>query len=361
MKKLSIVIPCHNEAESLPALVQEVRAAVSRDDIEVVLVNDGSTDDSARVLQELVQGDPIIKVVTNEVNKGYGGAILAGLAASEGTYIGWMHGDLQTPFKDALQALTVIESMGEPKDLYVKGLRKGRSLFDSFFTFGMSIFESLLLGAKLYDINAQPNIFHRDFFASWRNPPRDFSLDLYAFYLARSQGLRVMRIPVLFPPRRYGSSHWNLGIVSRFKFIKRTVSFSLKLKQEVSPRMATFAKYLVAGAFAGAVHLLLLYAFTDLLAIHYLISTTLALFIVFWISFGLQKYWTFKEHSRERIGRQALQYFMMHSVNFAANAGLLYVFVEFVGLWYLFAQVVVSLSLALVTFLINRAYIFKAA
>ena len=49
----------------------------------------------------------------------------------------------------------------------------------------MSLFETLLLRTRLWDINAQPTMFHRDFFASWDRPPHDFSLDLYAYYGAK--------------------------------------------------------------------------------------------------------------------------------------------------------------------------------
>ena len=233
MVKLSIVIPCYNEADSLPNLVAEINTAMDRNDVEVILVNDGSRDDSARVLEQLTRNSPYIRTITNATNQGYGGAILAGLMAGKGTYLGWMHGDLQTPFKDALLALRKIESLHDPEDIYVKGLRKGRSLFDRFFTLGMSVFETFLLRRRLFDINAQPNIFHRRFFASWQEPPRDFSLDLYALFIARSRGMKIIRIPVIFPPRQYGHSTWNLGFTSRLKFIRRTVRYSLELRTKV--------------------------------------------------------------------------------------------------------------------------------
>ena len=114
---------------------------------------------------------------------------------------------------------------------YVKGNRKGRGLDDQFFTFGMSVFETVYLGKRLYDVNAQPNIFSRNFFESWKNPPYDFALDLYALYMARTKNLDVIRFDVNFPPRIYGSSHWNTGIKSKWKFIKRTLAFSRNMKK----------------------------------------------------------------------------------------------------------------------------------
>ena len=233
MRKLSIIIPCYNEAESLPKLVAEINGAMGRGDVEVIMVNDGSRDATASVLESLTKNSPYIRTVTNKTNQGYGGAILSGLSVGEGTYLGWMHGDLQTPFKDVLLALSKIESLGEPTNVYLKGLRRGRSLSDTFFTLGMSIFETLLLRRRLFDINAQPNIFHRSFFASWHEPPRDFSLDLYALFMARASDMNIIRVPVIFPPREHGHSTWNVGFASRLKFIKRTIKYSFELRRKM--------------------------------------------------------------------------------------------------------------------------------
>ena len=102
------------------------------------------------------------------------------------------------------------------------------------FTMGMSLFETLYLGRKLWDINAQPNIFHRSFFENIKNDcPKDFSLDLYFLYMAQKEGLKVIRFDVVFPPRVHGESSWNTGLASKWKFIKRTIEFSLKLKKEL--------------------------------------------------------------------------------------------------------------------------------
>lgn len=233
MKKLSIVIPCYNEEKNLPLILQKFSQVIQRDDVEVILVNNGSKDNSEQVLQELLPQYPFARTVKVEVNQGYGFGILSGLAAAEGEYIGWTHADMQTDPADVLKALGIIESHGSPKDLYVKGNRKGRPAFDQFFTSGMSLFESVYLGAKLHDINAQPNIFHRSFYESWVNPPHDFSLDLFALFMARKRKLNVVAFDVVFPPRIHGHSSWNTGLGAKWKFIKRTLDFSVKLKKDL--------------------------------------------------------------------------------------------------------------------------------
>lgn len=227
--KLSVVVPCYNEEENIPLILERFREIIKRDDIEVILVNNGSTDGSSKVLEELLPKYAFAKTTLVPVNQGYGYGILQGLRECTGEYIGWTHADMQTDPADILKALAIIEEEKEP--VFVKGNRKGRPLFDVFFTAGMSLFETCYLHKKLYDINAQPNIFPKTFFDGWENPPYDFSLDLYALYMARVKGLKVVRFPVLFPERIHGESKWNTGLKSKWKFIKRTMEFSVKLKK----------------------------------------------------------------------------------------------------------------------------------
>ncbi len=233
MIKLSIVIPCYNEAENLPALLERLADSINRDDIEVVLVDNGSTDKTESLLKDLLPRYSFAKSTRVEVNQGYGNGIIQGLKECKGKFLGWTHADMQTDPYDLVKALEIIESNSDSERLFVKGNRKGRSLFDQFFTSGMSIFETVFLHEKLSDVNAQPNVFSRTFFETWENPPEDFSLDLYALYMARKAKLNVKRFEVLFPERLHGESHWNNGsLKAKWKFIKRTLDFSIKLKKE---------------------------------------------------------------------------------------------------------------------------------
>ncbi len=231
--KLSVVIPCYNEERNIPLILAGFKEIIKRNDIEVLIVNNGSTDGSAIVLKNLLSNYSFAKVVEIGKNQGYGFGILTGLKEAKGEYIGWTHGDMQTSPSDAIKALEIIEKTGNSQKIYIKGRRKGRLIFDIFFTTGMSIFESLYFGKLFYDINAQPNIFHRSFFEKWDNPPHDFALDLYVFYMAKKQNLKIIRFPASFNKRIHGESHWNKDLYSKWKFIKRTVSFSVSLKKRL--------------------------------------------------------------------------------------------------------------------------------
>ncbi len=232
--KLSIIIPCYNEGENLPKLLIAYAESISRSDIEILLVNNGSTDNTAEILTQLLpKYESFLKVLTVPINQGYGHGIITGLKAATGEFIGWTHGDLQTPPKDVLHGLALIEQNGNRPDLYIKGRRTDRPVFDQFFTLGMSVFETLYLKTRLYDINAQPNFFHHSFFKTWKNPPTDFALDLYTLYQAKKQGLEIIRFKAPFLKRQHGVSKWNTGLLSKWKFLKRTISFSKSLKKNL--------------------------------------------------------------------------------------------------------------------------------
>lgn len=224
--RFSLVIPCYNRAHILPQLLDRSRILASRPGNEVIFVDNGSTDDSARVLADLLPGYPGCRGIRVRWHQGEGFGILAGLAVSKGQILGWTDADSRTDPHVALRGLEVFERHVQP--IFVKGRRYGRPLADTLLTAGMSGFETLLLRTRLRDINAQPTMFTRQFYDSWSEPPRDASLDLFAYYQARKAGLAVHRFPVRAGAR---AKDW----AARRKSIRRTIDFSLQLKTRLRP------------------------------------------------------------------------------------------------------------------------------
>jgi polyisoprenyl-phosphate glycosyltransferase len=229
-----VVIPCYNEAENIQLIMARFGNVIMREDVEVIFVNNGSTDNSRILFQELAPRYSFARIINIPVNQGYGHGIVSGLREARGSFIGWSHGDMQTDPGDTIRALDIIEAHHDREDIFIKGRRKGRPAIETFFTSCMSMFETLYLQTQLWDINAQPNVFHRQFFERWLNPPNDFSLDLYTLYLAHVCELEIIRFPVKFTPRKLGESKWDTGgFKSKYKFIRRTLDYSMKLKKEL--------------------------------------------------------------------------------------------------------------------------------
>ena len=230
---LSLVIPCYNESESLPTLIKKCEAIIN-ENIEVILVDNGSSDGTAEILRSFEKHNTGLRSTRVEQNIGYGHGILAGLKVAQGEILGWTHADLQTDPADVLAAYQIYERSTNPSNLFVKGARTGRPVVDRIFTAGMAIFETIFMHASMWDINAQPTLMPRSLYSAWQNAPTDFSLDLYAYYQAKKQRVKIQRIPVQFGPRTFGESHWNTGIVSRIRFIRRTLRYSWKLRKEIN-------------------------------------------------------------------------------------------------------------------------------
>ena len=231
---LSVIVPCYNEKENIPLIVKRFKEVLPKTlGTELILVDNGSTDGSGAVMRRLAGQNSFLRISKIKNNIGYGYGVWCGLKRAAGKYICWTHADLQTDLKDVVIAYYKIKEQQNPQRCFVKGKRKERAFFDLIFTFGMSIFVSIVLRKTFHDINAQPNIFHRDFLRFAKNPPRDFSFDLYFYYLAKKCGYKIVKFPVLFRKRVHGKSSWNTDLHGKWKFITRTVNFTFKLKKYI--------------------------------------------------------------------------------------------------------------------------------
>ncbi len=228
--KTSLIIPCFNESKNIPSLLEKCsRLSEVVTNLEIIIVDNGSLDNTPEVLTKLLPLYSGCRSIRVQKNNGYGFGILAGLNAANGEILGWTHADLQTDPLDIINAIKFFYDGRQ--DIFVKGRRFGRPILDVIFTVGMSFFETILLRKILWDINAQPTMFTRNFFESWMDPPHDFSLDLYAYFLAKNRNLNVIRFPVFFGSRLHGVSSWNVDWKAKMRFIKRTLVYSFELKK----------------------------------------------------------------------------------------------------------------------------------
>ncbi len=124
----------------------------------------------------------------------------------------------------------------------------------------------------------------------------------------------------------------------------------------ISPKIF---KFLVSGGTATVSNLIILYALTDLLHIYYITSTVIAMSISTFISFGLQKFWTFEDGDHSKTSWQLPAYILLCIFNLGLNTLLVWIFVEQIGLWYILAQIISSGLIAFLTFFVFQKIIFK--
>ncbi len=165
-----------------------------------------------------------------------------------------------------------------------------------------------------------------------------------------------------------GFGNWSLGISSdMIRFLQNCEEECHRLVEKCAPSCAPFMRrysrvwrYLVSGGSAAVVDLGLLYGLTEWATLHYLFSAMLAFIAAFFISFFLQKFWTFQDHSVERVHAQAVLYFVIAVANLGLNTLLMYLFVEYLHLWYLAAQIMAGGAIACESFFISRHVVFKS-
>ena len=105
--QLSLVIPCYNEAKNLDSLLDRCGMLTKTNGVEVILVDNGSTDNTRYVLETLIPKYKSIRSIRVDENQGYGFGIIKGLQEAKGEIIGWTHADLQTDPCDALVGLNI--------------------------------------------------------------------------------------------------------------------------------------------------------------------------------------------------------------------------------------------------------------
>lgn len=126
------------------------------------------------------------------------------------------------------------------------------------------------------------------------------------------------------------------------------------------PIVRMVLRYLVSGTIVAAVDFSLLYLFAEMLGWWYIAAATAALTVAFFVSFTLQKFWTFSDRSTHDMGTQLKLFLIMNVFNLAANAYLLHLLVEEYGMWYMAAEFAILLAIAAWSFLIMRFVIFRS-
>lgn len=217
MKKLSIIIPAFNEAGSLSTLLGELSRELSRctPDSEIIIVNNGSTDDTSWALENLSKDYPELRTIHIPVNQGYGNGILAGLSQAHGEVVGWMHADNQFNPKDlpVLYDKLVKEKLDVCK---VVRLDRDESTWRKFQSRVYGAIFNLLFGGLLKDVNGSPKLFRQAFLRELHPVSRDWFLDPEVMIKTIQRKGKVGEVPIVWRARVRGKSKANLRASMEF-------------------------------------------------------------------------------------------------------------------------------------------------
>jgi len=210
--KISVVVTVYNEEENVKPLVAQITEALAEHDYEIVYVDDGSTDNTVKVLKSL--NHERLKIIEFKKNYGQSLALMAGIDYAKGEYIATMDGDLQNDPSD-IPAMLQLAEEGE-WDM-VAGERVNRQ--DGMFLRKIpSRIANYIIrnssGVKLRDYGCALRVFKADL-------AKDLGLygELHRFIpvLAHLEGARIIQIPVKHHARKFGKSKY--GLSRTFKVI----------------------------------------------------------------------------------------------------------------------------------------------
>jgi dolichyl-phosphate beta-glucosyltransferase len=208
MTALSVVIPCYNEAERLPATLAVYLAHLSRaaGEVEVLIVDDGSTDATLAVADAAAGGDARVRVIRTQPNRGKGFAVRTGMLAAEGDRVvftdadgSYGPGELDRVTR-ALADAPVAIGRRDPDDAAGSVIRRVASLV---FNLAMRV----LLGLPFRDTQCGLKGFRRDAARAVFSRARldGFAFDAEALVLAGRLGLAVAEVPVRAQQRPGGT------------------------------------------------------------------------------------------------------------------------------------------------------------
>ena len=217
--ELSIVIPAVNEETRLPETLQKIHDYVMARSLraEVLVVDDGSTDSTAKVVDALRQSYPEVRRITNATNHGKGFAVRQGMLAASGEIALFTDADLSTPIEEADKLLAVL------RDRRCDGAIGSRALDRSLIEVHQSVLREtagivfnrvvrLVTGLNFADTQCGFKAFRLDRTRILFEQQRviGFGFDPEILFLARRHGLRIAEIPV----------RWAHHPASKVKFVE---------------------------------------------------------------------------------------------------------------------------------------------
>jgi len=211
MPKLSSVsafFPAYNDAGTIPTMILRALQTLAEvaDDYEVVVINDGSSDDTARILDDLVQHYERLRVIHRSQPSGYGGVLRAGFAAAAKDWIFYTDGDAQY---DARELALLAQAVQDGVDM-VNGYKiKRRDPFHRV-VIGLAYqyFVKYLFGLKIRDVDCDFRLMRRTIFDEVTLESTTGTITFEMVKKIQDAGYHMVEVPVHHWYRQYGESQF---------------------------------------------------------------------------------------------------------------------------------------------------------
>lgn len=208
MHHISLFYPMYNERESIEAMTQKALRVLSdlTDDFEILIIDDGSSDGSEKLADQLAETNEHVRVIHHAGNKGYGQALRTGFASATKDIV--IYTDCDEPadlwlIRDALPHMT-------DHDLVI-GYRLNRweGLRRFIYSLGYNTLVRVLFGIHVRDVNFSFKFIRRDALRHIHLGAESVFIDGELLAEAVRLGLKIYQIPVEYQARKHGASHFN--------------------------------------------------------------------------------------------------------------------------------------------------------
>lgn len=205
---LSIFYPCYNDAGTIASSVTlaYITARKITDDMEIIVVDDGSSDGSLDILDELIKLYPDLKVIRHEKNRGYGGALKTGFKTATKEFVFYTDGDIQY---DVRELVNLVEKMEDGVDL-VNGYKIGRSdsVWRKIIGYSYNVFCRFFFRIKLRDIDCDFRLLRRNVFDKIDLQSDTGTICVEMVKKIQEHGFTFREVPVSHHFRSYGRSQF---------------------------------------------------------------------------------------------------------------------------------------------------------
>lgn len=283
-KSVSVVIPVYNEEQALAELIEKLRKVFRTTDYlpEIIVVDDGSTDRSPEIADQISRKQPNVRLIRLLRNRGKAAALKAGFDSATGDYVATIDADLQDDPEAIPRMITLLESQNVDlisgwkharQDRFIK--RQTSKLFN-FFT-------RVMTGVKLHDMNNGLKVYRSEVVKSI-----DLYGEMHRFIpvLAKINGFSSGELKVRHFPRKYGKTKYGVSRFYKGLLDLMTVLFTMKFMKRPMHFFGLWGLlFLFIGILAEGYLLILKYAFQEPFQKHIALLILGVLLIVFGMQF----------------------------------------------------------------------------
>lgn len=222
MYKLSLIIPCYNESEGIPAMRARLGDILptlrQQGNVELILIDDGSTDATYRLLREAFDGWRDVRIVQHERNQGLGAALRTGFANARGEVIVTCDSDGTYPFAEIpglLAMLTPGVDIVTASPYHPHGSIENVPAYRVFLSKSASLLYRLLLDWRIHTYTAMFRAYRRPVIEQITTHATGFLMVTEMLVEAMLAGFQVAEYPTTLRVRRYGQSKARLLRITR--------------------------------------------------------------------------------------------------------------------------------------------------